>query len=106
MPTIHQHATITSKGQITLPKSIRQLLGVDAGGTVAFDLLEDGRVIVSRVEGEHEDPAIGAFLSLLANDIKAGVRIRGLPDDLARSMLEHVGHEVDVDEDIDGAVAL
>lgn len=106
MPTIHEHATITSKGQITLPKPIRQLLGVDAGGKVAFDLLEDGRVIVSRVEAEHEDPAIGAFLSLLANDIKAGVHVRGLPVDLARSMLEHVGHEVDVADDIDGPVAL
>ena len=31
MPTIHEVATITSKGQITLPKPIRQALGVDAG---------------------------------------------------------------------------
>jgi len=28
MPAIHQVATITSKGQITLPKPIRQALGV------------------------------------------------------------------------------
>jgi len=32
MPHIHQVATMTSKGQITLPKPIRQALGVDAGG--------------------------------------------------------------------------
>jgi antitoxin PrlF len=29
MPAIHEVATLTSKGQITLPKSIRQALGVD-----------------------------------------------------------------------------
>ena len=38
MPAIHVVATITSKGQITLPKPIRQALGVDYGGKVAFDL--------------------------------------------------------------------
>ena len=45
MPAIHEVATLTSKGQITLPKPIRQALGVDAGGKVAFDL-KGGRVIV------------------------------------------------------------
>ena len=38
MPAIHEVATITSKGQITLPKPIRQALGVDYGGKVAFEL--------------------------------------------------------------------
>ena len=37
MSRIHEVATITSKGQITLPKPIRQALGVDSGGKVAFD---------------------------------------------------------------------
>ena len=71
MPAIHEVATLTSKGQITLPKPIRQALGVDAGGKVAFDL-RDGEVVVTRADAEHEDPAIGAFLSLLARDIEAG----------------------------------
>ena len=31
MPAIHEIATLTSKGQPTLPKSVRQLLGVDTG---------------------------------------------------------------------------
>ena len=65
MPAIHEVATLTSKGQITLPKPIRQALGVDVGGKVAFELLGD-RVVVTRVEEEpHEDPAIGRFLLLL-----------------------------------------
>ena len=53
MPEIHEVATLTSKGQITLPKSIRQVLGVDTGGKVAFDL-RGGEVVVTRADAEHE----------------------------------------------------
>lgn len=35
-------ATVTSKGQITLPKSVRDGLGVDAGDRVEFVELEKG----------------------------------------------------------------
>jgi|GEM_PF-4719051 len=45
MPTIHEVATLTSKGQITLPKSIRQALGADTGSKLAFEL-RGGEVIV------------------------------------------------------------
>ena len=71
MPAIHEIATLTSKGQITLPKPIRQALGVDVGGKLAFDL-RGSEVVVTRVDAEHEDPAIGAFLSLLAAMQAAG----------------------------------
>lgn len=106
MSTIHELATITSKGQITLPKPIRQVLGVDAGGKVMFDLRENGQVVVSRAEAEHEDPAIGAFLDLLAKDIQEGRHVQGLPDDLARAMLAQVDSGVRVDEEIEGDVVL
>lgn len=106
MATIHEVATITSKGQITLPKPIRQALGVDVGGKVAFDFTDD-RVIVTRVIDEsHEDPAIGSFLALLEKDLQTGRHITTLPDDLARSMIARLGRQVDLDEDIQGDVAL
>ena len=104
MPAIHEVATLTSKGQITLPKPIRQALGVDAGGKLAFDL-RGSEVIVTRADAVHEDPAIGAFLDLLARDIEAGRSIHGLSDDLARAMLEHSGHGVSLADEIDGEVA-
>ncbi|MDE2912847.1 MAG: type II toxin-antitoxin system PrlF family antitoxin [Paracoccaceae bacterium] len=106
MSIIHEVATMTAKGQITLPKAIRQALGVDVGARVAFELHEDGQVVVSRDEAEHEDPAIGAFLDLLAGDVRAGRNVRAMPDDLARDMLEHAGREAGPDEDIDDDVAL
>jgi antitoxin PrlF len=106
MPAIREVATITSKGQITLPKPIRQALGVDAGGKVAFDF-SGGRVIVTRVMDEpHEDPAIASFLALLEKDIRSGRNISALPDDLARSMLAALGEQVDLNEDIVGDVSL
>ncbi len=40
MPT----ATMTSKGQITIPKEIRDALGLKTGDRVAFRLLEGGKV--------------------------------------------------------------
>jgi AbrB family looped-hinge helix DNA binding protein len=39
-------ATLTSKGQITLPKPIRELLGVKQGDRVAFRVSPDGKVLV------------------------------------------------------------
>lgn len=105
MPAIHEVATLTSKGQITLPKPIRQALGVDAGSKLAFDL-RGGEVIVSRADAEHEDPAIGAFLGLLAQDLEAGRNIRGLPEALAQAMLEQAGYAVNLEAEIDGDVAL
>ena len=106
MSIIHEVATMTTKGQITLPKSIRQALGVDVGAKVAFELHEDGQIVVSRADAEHEDPVIGAFLDLLAGDIQAGRHVQAIPDDLAQGMLEHAEREVRADEDIDGNVAL
>lgn len=106
MPDIHVVATVTSKGQITLPKPIRQALGVSIGGKVAFDL-KDGEVLVTRADGlEHEDPAINAFLGMLEREIRAGKHIRTLPEKLIQAMLANAGHAVKLDEAIDGDVTL
>jgi len=106
MPTIHEVATITAKGQITLPKPIRQALGVDYGGKVAF-ALHGSQVIVTRAEDSaHEDPAIGSFLQLLEADIRHGRHLSSLPDDLVQAMLATLPESVDATEDLKGAVAL
>ena len=106
MSDIHEEATVTSKGQITLPKSIRQALGVTVGGKVAFDL-RDGEVVVTRAdETEHQDPAIEAFLGVLERGIRAGKHVNTLPKALAQAMLANAGHAVNLDQAIDGDVAL
>lgn len=41
---------VTAKGQVTIPKSIRERLGLAAGDAVRFDLDPSGRVILTRVD--------------------------------------------------------
>ena len=40
-------ATVTGKGQITLPKEVRERLGVRAGGRVRFTVEEGERIVIS-----------------------------------------------------------
>ena len=43
-------AKLTSKGQITLPKEIRDRLGLDAGSMLDFQLLEDNTITARPVK--------------------------------------------------------
>ena len=38
--------TLTSKGQVTVPREIRERLGLSSGDKLTFTLLSDGTVIV------------------------------------------------------------
>ncbi|KAB7516012.1 AbrB/MazE/SpoVT family DNA-binding domain-containing protein [Halosegnis rubeus] len=40
---------VTSKGQVTIPKSIRDRLGIEAGDEVIFEETDDGYVLRKRV---------------------------------------------------------
>lgn len=105
MSGIHEEATLTSKGQITLPRTIRQALGVSTGSKVVFEL-RGKDIIVSRVDEEHHDPAIDAFLGLLEADLRHGRHVQALPADLSDMMLANLRHTSDLDEDIEGEVDL
>lgn len=43
--------TITSKGQVTIPKPVRDALGVGPGQAVEFTLQPDGKVVVAKAGG-------------------------------------------------------
>ncbi|NHB90716.1 type II toxin-antitoxin system PrlF family antitoxin [Photorhabdus cinerea] len=105
MISIYELATLTSKGQITLPKPIRQALGIDTGSKLAFEL-RGGEVVMTRAGAEHEDPVIGAFLDLLSADIRAGRHVNGLPKELYEAMQYNADHTIDLNEDIDGDVVI
>ncbi len=42
---------VTTKGQVTIPKSIRDRLGIVPGDAVAFDLAPDGRIVLVKPVG-------------------------------------------------------
>ena len=45
-------AKVTSKGQVTIPKRVRNLMAIETGDRLAFDLDESGSLRVSRVRSE------------------------------------------------------
>ncbi|MFH5801042.1 AbrB/MazE/SpoVT family DNA-binding domain-containing protein [Haladaptatus sp. DYF46] len=45
--SVEKSARVTSKGQVTIPKPIRERLGIDEGTTVTFEIHSDGTVTVS-----------------------------------------------------------
>lgn len=40
------HTTLTSKGQVTIPKAVRDRLGLEAGDKLRFHFQSDGKVVV------------------------------------------------------------
>ena len=43
---------VTRKGQVTIPKKVREHLGIVPGSAVDFELAEDGRVTVRKTVSE------------------------------------------------------
>ncbi len=106
---LKEESTITAKGQTTVPKAVRQALGVDYGGRIAFVVDDARRVYVERAEEEMRDPVVDSFLTFLAHDMTKhpGTSVVPLSATLRDRMAALVGDiDVDLDADIDGAVAL
>ena len=52
---------VTTKGQVTIPKPIRDRMGIRPGNAVEFELTPDGRVVLVKVGGE---PRVSRFETL------------------------------------------
>lgn len=108
---VEEVCTITAKGQTTVPKAVRQALGVGYGGRIAFRV-EKGRVTVHALPAEEDgaDSALEPFLALLEADVAArpADAIQPLPKAL-EGRLDALGAEVrgvDPDAPIEGEVSL
>ena len=110
MPVVEEVCTITAKGQTTVPKAVRQALGVGYGGRIAFRVAR-GRVTVHALpETNDADPALAPFLALLEGDLasRPAEAVRPLPEALAgrlEALTVEIG-KVDLDAAIEGEVSL
>ena len=102
-----ERSTISSKGQTTVPKSVRQALGLSEGDQIAFRV-DEGGVTIRRADDLHDDPALGAFLSFLAKDIEAHPeRLQTMSPAMVKRMDDLTkGMAFDPDEPIEGDVDL
>ncbi|CDN56980.1 HtaR suppressor protein (plasmid) [Neorhizobium galegae bv. officinalis bv. officinalis str. HAMBI 1141] len=101
-------STITAKGQTTVPKSVRQALGLDYGDRIAFYVDDERGVSVLREAADAPDPVIDSFLTFLAKDMEARPEaLSTLPPALVDRMTALTnGIKVDLDAPIDGEVDL
>lgn len=104
---VERISTVTSKGQTTVPKPVRDALGLESGDRIAFRVGDAG-VTLHRVDQEEDDPVIDAFLSLLARDMeqrpeRLGALTQGIAERIA-ALTEGVA--IGPDETVEGAVDL
>jgi len=45
---------VTSKGQVTIPKPVRDHLGIGPGSQVTFRLAEDGSIVFEKADGTRQ----------------------------------------------------
>lgn len=73
------HATLTSKGQVTLPAELRRLWGLKAGDRLHFSMEDRERVVLTRqprrsiFESREELPPLSLGLPLTQKDIDRAV---------------------------------
>ena len=65
------NATLTDRYQTTVPKAVRQALGLGKRDQIRFVVRSDRSVVLERAEPNASDPALGPFLDLLAADLAA-----------------------------------
>jgi antitoxin PrlF len=100
---IEIEATVTERGQTTVPAAIRNMLHLGKRGAIVFRGMADGTVVISNKEvRSDDDPVLGRFLGFLATDIAARPEaIRGVSSDLAERIQGLVGG---IDTDIEGTL--
>jgi antitoxin PrlF len=106
---LKEESTITAKGQTTVPKSVRQALGVDYGGRIAFFVDDTHRVYVEKATEDVSDPVVDRLLEFLARDMTRhpGTSIVPLASALRDRIAALVGNmDVDLEAEIDGDVTL
>jgi AbrB family looped-hinge helix DNA binding protein len=73
---------VTSKGQLTIPKEVRERLGVDKGGAVCLTLEDDNRVVLARKQVRLAD------LAGMLGKPPRSLTLEEMDDAIARAVIE------------------
>ena len=72
--------TVTTKGQVTIPKRVRDRLGLAPGSKVDFALDENGRVVLSKVDGDRPVSRFEKIRGILKSDMSTDELMAWLRD--------------------------
>ena len=76
-------ATLTSKGQITLPKEIRDRLGLDAGAMLDFQILPDNTIAARPIK-----PDARRIRGLLKSPHPVPLTVKQMDEGIAKHLRE------------------
>ena len=102
---VEVESTLTDRYQTTVPETVRRALRLGKRDKIHYSIRESGEVVLSRSGGsEDEDPAMGAFLTFLANDLaQQPERLQALDAGLVQKLQALVGQ---VKVDLEAALPL
>ena len=96
---LQAESSLTDRYQTTVPDIVRKTLGLNKRDKIAYTINSDGTVTISRRETLEEDPILGKFLDLLAEDIEQNPQhiqpIKSATLERVQSLVEEV--EIDLD---------
>lgn len=100
---ITTESTLTDRYQTTVPDVVRQALHLNKREKIRYTIQSDGNVLLSRADQEDSDPALGSFLTFLANDIQKNPQhLKAVTPELMARIQNLVGDlSVDLDAPLD-----
>lgn len=98
-PIIESESTLTDRYQTTVPETIRKALQLNKRDKIHYTVLENGSVIISRMNNEEADPVIGKFLSFLATDIEHNPQHLQSVDENLVNRIQSLVADVEIDLD-------
>lgn len=87
---------VTTKGQVTIPKQIRDHLGIGPGSEVEFVAIDDGARLVAVTENLSEEEAARRFSEVL-DRMEGSLDLGGMTADEYMEWLRGPREDLDVD---------
>lgn len=92
-------SSLTDRYQTTVPQTVRDVLKLSKRDKIHYTIRPGGEVVLTRANDAKDDPALGRFLSFLANDItEHPERLQSVDIGLVHRLQTLVG-EIEIDFD-------